>query len=216
MSGKTNSFECEEIPRSVQEALRKAKKHNLPDRFFPALFRNLNELRTSILKRRALIGLESARSKHGLDFFTLAYKALFNDMIAHAIKVLDKNPKSATFWYINNCDPKTVLSIVKDKSYVLNFFEVVAEKLKIIQDETHFHIDKKGVLYSKSVWKKADLKENDFGKVLEELFDILKHLYKSYLGKEFPLPEHNGSDATQLIFVAQREDIIPTYETNKP
>ncbi len=215
MSGKNDSFEYDEISRSFQEALRNAKKHKLPDRFFRALFRNLNELRTAILERRALIGLESARSKHGLDFFTLAYNALFYDMIAHAVKVLDRDPESATFWYIYKCDPNTVQSIVKDKSYDLNFLEVVADKLKCIRDETHFHIDKSGVLDPKSVWKKANLKGNDFGKALEDLFDILKHLYKSHLGTDFPLPEYNGSDATHLIFVAQRENIIPTYGPNE-
>jgi hypothetical protein len=215
MSGKNDSIEYEEMFRSFQEALRKAKKHNLPDRFYPALFRNLNELRTAILDRRALVGLESARSKHGLDFFRLAYNAIFNDMIAHAIKVLDKDSESATFWYIYRCDPKTVLSIIKDKSHDLNFLEVVADKLKCIRDKTHFHIDKSGVLDPRSIWSKANLKGNDLGKALEDLFYILKHVYKSHLGKDFPLPEYNGSDATDLIYAAQRENIIPTYRKNE-
>jgi hypothetical protein len=215
MYKKNDNFEYIEISTLFKQALRNVKKYNLPDRFFQALFINLNELRTAILERRALIGLESARSKHGLDFFRLAYNALFNDMIRRAIKVLDKNQESATFWYINRCDSKTVRSIIKAKSYDLNFLEVVANKLKLIRDKKHFHIDKNGVLDPKSVWKKADLKGKDFGRALEELFDILKCLYNIRFSKEFPLPEYSGSDATQLIIVAQREGIITTYGNNK-
>ncbi|MFH1777740.1 MAG: DUF3800 domain-containing protein [Candidatus Omnitrophota bacterium] len=45
-------------------------------------------------------------SKHvatkGESFFSIAFKALFNDMIRHAINVLDKNKDSASFWGIFN------------------------------------------------------------------------------------------------------------------
>ena len=56
-----------------------------------AITRNLHEIGLSICQRNALVGMEKAESVHGFDFFRLTYIALKNDMIAHVIKVLDKN-----------------------------------------------------------------------------------------------------------------------------
>lgn len=201
--------------RSFEEALRDAAKGKLPDRFYRALFRNLNEIRTAILERQALRGLESAGSKHGLDFFRLSYDALFNDMVAHAIKVLDKDSDSATFWYIYRCDSKTVDSFAKDKSYDLNTLDLMADKLKCVRDKTHFHIDKKGVLNPKAVWNEANINGIEFGKALDKILNILKHLYKVHFGREFPIPEYDGSDATKLIIAAQRDSIVPKYVNNE-
>lgn len=201
--------------RSFDEALRNAAKRKLPDRFYRALIRNLNEIRTAILERRALGGLESAGSKHGLDFFRLSYDALFNDMVAHAIKVLDKDSDSATFWYLYRCDPKTVDSFAKDKSYDLNTLDLMAGKLKCVRDKTHFHIDKRRVLNPKAVWNEANIIGTEFGKALEEILDILKHLYKVHFAREFLMPEYDGSDATKLIIASQRDSIVPKYVKNE-
>lgn len=196
----------------VRKELIKLKKRKLPDRFFSALFRNLDEIRSAILERRALIGIAAAKSKHRLDFFTLSHHALFNDMVARAIKVLDKNPDSATFWYLYNCDPKTIDSFLKDKSYDLKSLENMAGKLIHVRNMTHFHIDKKRVLNPKNIWKEANINKVDFGKALEHVFDILQYLRKTHLGKELAMPEYNGSDATQIITVAKREGIIQNFD----
>lgn len=188
------------------------KKRKLPDRFYSALFRNLNEIRSAILERKALIGIASAKSKHRLDFFTLSHDALFNDVVARAIKVLDKNQDSATFWDLYNCDPKTIDSFLKDKSYDLKSLEYMADKLIHVRNKTHFHIDKKGVLNPKTIWKEANINGDDFRKALEHVFDILQYLRKTHLGKELAMPEYNGSDVTQIITVAKREGIIQNFD----
>ena len=187
------------------------KGRKLPDRFYHALFRNINEIRTAILERQALVGIAAAKSKHKLDFFTLSYDALYNDMISHAIKVLDKNPCSATFWYLNNCDPKTIDSFLKDKDYDLKSIENMADKLMHVRNKTLFHIDKKGVLNPKAIWSEADINGDDFGKSLKHVFDILQNLRKAHLGKELAMPGYDGSDATKIIAMAMREGIIPSF-----
>ncbi len=203
------------MPKSFLKELHKTKKRKKPNRFYRALFRNLNEIRTAILERRALIGIESVGSKQRLNFFTLSYDALFNDMVAHTIKVLDKNPDSATFWYLYRCDSKIIDSFIEDKSYDLKSLEYMADKLKIVRDKTHFHIDKKGVLNPKNIWKEADISGKEFGKALEQVFDILQYLRKIHLGKEFAMPEYNGSDASKLITIAKRDGIIPNFGDGK-
>jgi hypothetical protein len=211
MLHKEKSHRSEDLSYSFPKKLLKMKKCKLPDRFYSALFRNLNEIRSAILERRALIGITSAKSKHRLDFFTLSHDALFNDMVAHAIKVLDKNKDSATFWDLYNCDPETIDYFIKDKSYDLKSLEDMADKLKHVRDMVLFHIDKKGVLDPKKIWKEANIKESEFAKALEHVFDILQYLRKTHLGKELAMPDYDGADATKIIATAMREGIIPNF-----
>lgn len=199
------------IAKSFEEEMRRAAKSKLPERFYCALFRNLNEIRTAILERRALIGLESAGSKHGLDFFSLSHLALYNDMIGRAIRVLDKDPASATFWYLHRCDRKTMDDFAKEKGYDLNALDILADDLKKIRNKTHFHIDKKEGLFPRKVWQEADIPHKDFGRALEQVFDILQHVRRVHVGKELAMPEYDGSDVAKLIIAAERDGIIPDY-----
>ena len=215
MSRKDKQNGSKDIYNSLPKELLKTKSRKLPDRFYRALFRNLNEIRTALTQRRALIGIAAAKSKHKLDFFTLSHDALYNDMVAHAIKVLDKNQDSATFWYLYNCDPKTVDSFIKDKKYGLKTLEDMADKLKHVRDMTHFHIDKKGVINPKAIWSEVQINEDDFGRVLKNILDILRHLRKVHLGKELAMPDYDGSDATKIIEMAIKEGIIPNFTDKK-
>ena len=53
--------------------------------------------------------MEKAEHYHlGWDFFRVAYHGLRDDMIAHIIKVLDKNEQSATFWFVYNSYKKEI------------------------------------------------------------------------------------------------------------
>jgi len=188
------------------------KKRKLSDCFYCALFRNLNEIRTALLQRQALVGIAAAKSKHKLDFFTLSHDALLNDMVAHAIKVLDKNQDSATFWYLYNNDPKTIDSFLKDKTYDLKTLEDMAGKLIQVRNMTHFHIDKKGVLNPKAIWREAEINWDDFDKILKHVFEILQHLRKAHLGKKLAMPNYDGSDATNIIKMAISERILPNFD----
>src|SRR4030095_5756254 len=73
-------------------------------RYTAAIRRNLAETNNAILKRRALIGLHSAGSGHSLDFFSVAAHALYNDILAHDMRVLDHNSQSSSFWYVVRCN----------------------------------------------------------------------------------------------------------------
>lgn len=186
----------------------KSKLQKLPKRFYRALLRNLHEITRAILERNALIGLEAAESNHGVDFFRLSYDALFNDMIAHAIKVLDKDPQSATFWYLYRCEKGAIDSFARQRSYDIKSLELLADRIKHIRDKTHFHIDKKGVFDPSDVWNTAGITGNELGQALETVLDILQHLHEIHLRKKFPIPEYDGSDATRIISAAQKEGII--------
>lgn len=173
-----------------------------------ALTRNLHEVGRAILERKAMVGMEAADSNHTVDFFRLAYDALFNDMIAHAIKVFDKNKDSNTFWYIYGCFKKEINKYVESIGYDLKKLDDVAEKLKIVRDKTHFHIDKVGVLKPDDVWKSANITGAELAQAIDMVWDILNHVYKITKGDEFTFPKYNGTDATRIIKLTIKEGVI--------
>ena len=77
-------------------------------RYKRALIRNLNESGRAILERRVMVGLENAGTYHSMDFIRITYDALFNDTIAHSIKLFEDNCNVASFWYIKRCKEKEI------------------------------------------------------------------------------------------------------------
>lgn len=169
------------------------------DRSKRALERNLHELGRARLERKALVGMEAAKSKHAVDFFRLAYDALFNDMIAHAVKVLDKNKDSETFWSIYKRDESTIRQFISNNNYDLDKLEKVSDKLKVIRDKTHFHIDKMGVLQPNKVWETASLKGSELAEAIDMAWEVLRYVHRVKFGEEFNFPEYDGTDVTRII-----------------
>src|SRR6476646_11550330 len=121
----------------------------LSQRYTKAIERNLAELQRAILNRTTLLGLEKARGVTSL-FLKLCYFALFNDYIAHCIKVFESGRQAASFWYIYRSNQKPIDAFVKKAKLDMSLLEDVSAKLKHIRDQTHFHIDSRGVLDTES------------------------------------------------------------------
>ena len=85
-----------------------------------AIKRNLNEIGTAICQRKALVGMEKADTCHSFDFVRITYIAIKNDMIAHTIKVLDKDDRSATFWLIYKVYKEEIDAYLHSKSISIN------------------------------------------------------------------------------------------------
>ncbi|MDA8174450.1 MAG: hypothetical protein M0018_07665 [Nitrospiraceae bacterium] len=168
-------------------------------RFERALLRNLNELGRAILERRAMVGMEAAESSHTVDFFRLAYDAMFNDMCSHAIKVFDKNPCSSTFWYLYRCEKKAVEQFAEDHKFQFSLLETLGNKLTHVRNKTHFHIDKKDVFNPEKVWREAAISGRELALGIDSAYAILAHLHQVRFGRPFNLPKYDGSDATEII-----------------
>lgn len=166
------------------------------ERYDAALERNLAETSNAILKRRALIGLHSTDSSHGLDFFRVAAHALYNDLIAHAARIFDRHPDAASFWYVVSCDETSARAQARALVGVdLDALGVLADKLKGVRDKTLFHIDKKTVENPKLVWSSAEIKGDVLGSGLDGAFLVLAGLHL----KRHGVPDYDGSDATKII-----------------
>lgn len=171
----------------------------MQSRFERALIRNLDELGRAILERRAMVGMGAADSSHPVDFFRLAYDAMYNDMVAHAIKVFDRNSDSSTFWYLCRCEEKAVEQFAKEHEIPLSALNALGDKLTQVRNKTHFHIDRKGVFNPKSVWRDASITWEELAHGIDSAYAILDYLHKAKFGDLFNLPAYDGSDATEII-----------------
>lgn len=172
-------------------------------RYQKAIERNLFEASKSILERRILIGIEKAGKYFISPFVHIVYEALFNDMIAHAIKILEDRKGNASFWYIKRRKEKEIKEFIQNKGFDIKKVENIVAPLKHIRDKTHFHIDRDAVKDSKKVWNSARVKGKDLADVIDIVWEILKYLFKLEYSKDFDMPDYNGEDATLITKYAE-------------
>ncbi|MDI4635820.1 hypothetical protein J7U46_22330 [Pelomonas sp. V22] len=158
-------------------------------RYTRAIERNLAELQRAILNRTTMVGIEKVGGVSSL-FLQVTYFALFNDYVAHCIKVFENSTRAASFWYIYRTDQGLVDAFAKKAKLDIASLEAVSAKLKHIRDQTHFHIDSKGVLDTKSVWRAAGLTGKQLSAAVDAAWSILTHLQQSLLLPETPLPAY--------------------------
>lgn len=159
-------------------------------RYDRAIERNLAELQRAILNRTTLLGLEDAGGISHL-FLKLAYLALFNDYIAHCIKVFERGKQAASFWYIYRTNQKPIDACARRQKISIQALEKVSEKLKHIRDKTHFHIDETGVLDPKSVWRYASLSGKELSVAVDAAWCLLTDLQRSLSLPEVTLPKYD-------------------------
>lgn len=158
-------------------------------RYTKAIERNLAELQRAILNRTTMLGIERSRSVTSL-LLQVSYLALFNDYMAHCIKVFERNKQAASFWYIYQTDQKIVNAFAKKAKIDIASLEEVSSKLKQIRDQTHFHIDVYAVLEPKAVWHAAGLTGKQLSIAVDAAWSILIHLQKSLSLPEVSLPSY--------------------------
>ena len=139
------------------------------DRHSRGLTRNIHEVRSLLSERNAINKLIELYPSPGYDFFRFSYYALYNDMIAHAIKVLDQHKDSSSFWFIYGSHQEKIDQILAEHNCSIGDIELLSSKLKNIRDKTHFHIDQRAVIDPKKVWKDADITGDFFSKIFEVL-----------------------------------------------
>ena len=158
-------------------------------RYTKAIERNLAELQRAILNRTTMLGIEQSRGGTSL-FLQVSYFALFNDYVAHCIKVFERSKQAASFWYIYRTDQKIVDAFAKKAKIDMASLEEVSAKLKHIRDQTHFHIDTNGVLDTKAVWRAAGLTGKQLSIAVDAAWSILTHLQESLSLPEVSLPSY--------------------------
>ena len=186
-------------------------------RYREATKRNLYEIAHALLEFKALTVFDNYTDGkdifiHGESYLTISEKALFNDMISHAIKVLeiDKSDDTSTFWYILNADLSAFKKLNNYSEAKIDSLKELAEKLKHVRDKTHFHLDKNGILNPSKIWKEADIKGKELEEGLKYLFPLLCELYRIIFSKSFLYnpDDYDGKDLIKILDFANSSDLI--------
>jgi hypothetical protein len=185
-------------------------------RYKKAIIRNLYEVAHALLELKVLKEYEKYRVENeiwicGESFFGISERAIYNDMIAHAIKVLVMDKfDSTTFWYVLDITKTTGTLLTIYSEDRINSLKTLSEKLKIIRDKTHFHIDKIGVLDPHKIWDQANIKGNELEGALQYLFSFLNELHGIIFNKSFLFqPEdYEGKDVSKLLDLANSASLI--------
>jgi len=169
------------------------------ERYKQALRRNLFELRDALSERNAINALVKVAPVTRWSYFSYADIALSNDMLSHAMKILDTHKDSVSFWFLYNRKKEEIDEYLNDLDLSLSELKKMTEDLKLIRDKTHFHIDKIGVFDPASIWDEAGITGNFFNKVFESLWEVLNKLYESQHGVRFEQPIYNGDDVSKIV-----------------
>lgn len=180
------------------------------------LERLMNELDQAICEDRAHAAIWECRDVRRLQsnrypsFFSVAFDAIFNDMIAHASKILDRNLQSATFWYVFEQRKQEIRCFCDERSISLSEIEAISDALKGIRDRTHFHIDQRDVFDPEVVWTRdGGVKYSRLTAVLESLWQIVDWLYTKEYRFSFCKSDYTGDDVEPILKAVKDAGISP-------
>ena len=160
-----------------------------------ALSRNLIELERAQLNLQAMVAMEAAKPTE--MSLKVIYYALFNDYIAHCIKVFDQHRDAASFWYLHKQNKQQIEQLADSLSIDLAGFSQMSDKLKHVRDKTHFHIDRKGVIDPKAVWRDAEINGLALAKTVRSVWSLLMAVREANGLDRVDLPELNTSVITK-------------------
>lgn len=174
-------------------------------RYRNAIKRNLAELQWAILSRTTLVGIERIGRVHSLFLHTV-YTGLFNDYVSHCIKVFERSSRATSFWYIYRTNKKPIDAFARANNIDIGTLESVTQRLKLIRNKTHFHIDADGVLDTKAIWRQANLAGKELGLAVDAAWQVLKHLQETLGLSDVSLPAYTIADAKRAAECAQGKE----------
>lgn len=166
-----------------------------------AISRNFAELSNALVKLTAHNELAKLDISYtGLSFFAIAQHALYNDVLSHVIRVLDEHKDAMSFWYVFRSNNELVSEVLHNKGLNFTALNCLSEKIKLIRNKTHFHIDRKFVTDPESVWEKADIDGLVLSEALLAMAQTLACIkYKLYGGVIETVTPYSGSDIPQIL-----------------
>jgi hypothetical protein len=176
-------------------------------RVLAAIDRNFDEANSAIDKLTAHDCL--CRTVYGsgvgtdarTGFFAIARQALFNDMLAGAIRIFDDHKDVASLWYIIRCNEGAAARAAAACGISIADLLTIAPKLRHIRDKTHFHIDRKMVgNHPSSVWADADISDEELGAALRNAAALLAAIRQALFGGELRrVTAYDGADVQRIV-----------------
>lgn len=170
-------------------------------RILAALNRNFAEADNAILKLTACNSLSaSGFSRAGTNFFGIAGQALYNDMVASAIRIFDDHKEAGSLWYIIRCCGPSARRAEKDYGVSIDALKKIVPRLRYLRDKTHFHIDRRTVESPALVWSRVDISAEEFADALRDAALLLAKIKQDVYGGEMDtLTPYDGSDVKKIV-----------------
>jgi hypothetical protein len=150
------------------------------DRFRDTLERLLPEMYNLMSVQAALEALKDHQT--GV-ILVQSFSALMGDRLARLIRILEDSDRTATFWYLHNCEPANVA-----KNLDIPRLEDLSKRLRHVRNKTFFHIDKNHVSDSQAVYTEANIIADEVIWAMETIWRTLNRLYEDRFGR----PYHQG------------------------
>jgi hypothetical protein len=150
----------------------------------------------SIIHRTTLQGIAEAKPVYHY-FLHSTYTGLFNDYISHCLKVFDLSGQVASFWYIFRTNEKRIKDFSRSAEIDLDELKIISQKLKIVRDKTHFHIDGEAVLDPEEFWRQADISAARLSRAVDATWKILTHVQQLLGLAEVNLPNYSVKSARE-------------------
>jgi hypothetical protein len=162
--------------------------------------------------QNALDGMVGVRSI-GMDFFRVAMTAIKDAQLIRLIRVLERDSKTSSFWYLLRVDAPVVEKAAKASRLDLDALSDVAERLRGIRDNTFVHIDKDGVFDPQHFYREAKIKEREIKRLIDGLWNTMQRVHSEVLGEPLRSDEYTGEDIRDL---AEMRDGAASCSTQTP
>lgn len=160
---------------------------------FERIYAAVQRVKLNIIAHDKIFEADTAHPS--IDFIQLAYRALKNDFVSHAINVFDCTKGVRSFWWLYKRKKQDIDGYVEENSLDWNLLEEVSGKLKTIRNGTHHHFSHQYVDDYSRTWKVANLKGDDLINTMDVLWEMLSFLNHKHFGEVLRFPDYDGEDA---------------------
>ena len=124
--------------------------------------------------------LAAANERAANLFLQAAVGALQSDLLIRLIRVLERDPKVRSFWFLYHLDRVRVSRGIDVKK-----LKNLSVQLRKIRNKVFVHIDKDGVFDPRQAYKDAGIRGIDIRAAIDDLWLTLTRLYREQFGREF-------------------------------
>lgn len=143
----------------------------------------------------------------GVDFFRVSFVALHDAQLIRLVRILDRNPRAASFWYLHRSDQKLVEMAMKQASLDIADLADVSGQLYPIRNRSFVHIDKKGVFDPQQLYRDAGIDLDRLSIICVRLWEVTKELHRILYNNEFEYDDYQGSDISVLVKLRDKAEI---------
>ncbi len=134
----------------------------------------------------------------GLDFFLVAQTSLTDARLLRLIRVLDKNSKTASFWYLRQKNPTLVNGAAKRAGLDLKALDRLATKLVPLRNQTFMHIDREHVSNPEQLYREARITHLQIARAIDGVWKTMEGVHLGVFGAGPSHDEYSGEDIWAL------------------